>query len=328
MQAGTFRLKFPVRRVLNRKGTIELFNIDISPEYSIGTRGNGERQFSFPMGLTWDETRKEIFIADTGNDRIVRLTPEGRFVAQHGGFGLAFKDHSEEREDSLDEPYDVAIGGFSEFYVSDQNNNRISVFDSYQSYKGKLYPPENDRRNRLDRPRGIKVDSENNIWVVDGRADTIIKISANGDRLFELGGYGYSKFQLRNPNQIDINHHGEIFIADQGNGRIAVFDRLGSFLRDMKDHLKAPAGVAIDTDGLLIICDDETNEMGIYTPRGTRISYLDRAADGSGFRRPSDLAVNNSHIFLLDSGNHRVVAFSRKKTGSSVPWQAEEPMIE
>lgn len=328
MKKGTYKINLPASRVENRSGSVELFNLEITPKDSFGTRGNGERQFNSPMGIDWDPTKNEILIADTGNDRIVKLAPDGRFISQHGGFGITFGDSSEEREDSLDEPFDVATGGFSDFYISDQNNERICIFDSYQSYRGNLYPQKNDRRNRLSRPRGIKIDSENNIWLVDGRADKVLKITTTGDKLFELGGFGYSSFQLKDPTQVDINTHGEIYIADRGKGRIAVFDRLGSFIMEMKDHLKSPAGVAIGPDGLILVCDDSTNELGLYTPRGVRLLYIATAKDGSKFRRPSDISVNENKVFLLDSGNHRVIAFSRKKTGCSVAWQAKSAVIE
>lgn len=328
MRQGTYQLRFPAGRIANKSGIIELFNLEIAPLDSVGSRGSGERQFNLPMGLDVDKSRKELLVADTGNDRIIKLGLDGRFISQHGGFGLSFGDRSEEREDSLDEPFDVTIGGFSDFFVSDQNNDRISIFDSYQSYRGTLFPPANNRRQRLDRPRGIKLDTENNVWVVDGRSDRVYKITTTGDKLLEIGGFGYSSQQLKNPNQIDINNLGEIFIADRGKGRIAVFDRLGSFQREMKDHLRSPTGVAIDPDGLIFVCDDTTNELGLYTPAGVRLNFFNQAKDGSSFRRPSDIAVCDERIFLLDSGNHRIISFQRRKTGSSVAWQATGAMIE
>ncbi len=328
MRQGTYGLNLPAGRISNRNGTIELFNIELTPKTAIGSRGNGERQFNLPMGIDVDKVRKELLIADTGNDRVVRLAFDGRFLAQHGGFGLSFGDRSEEREDSLDEPYDVTTGGFSDFYVADQNNDRICIFDSYQSYRGNLYPVKNDRRSRLDRPRGIKLDSENNVWVVDGRADRVYKITTTGDKLFEIGGFGYSSLQLKDPTQIDINQLGEIYIADRGKGRIAIFDRLGSFQSEMRDHLKTPTGVAIDPDGMILVCDDSTDELGLYTPAGVRLAMFDKAHDGTRLRRPSDIAACDNFVFLLDSGNHRVISFERRKTGSTVPWQAGSPVVE
>ncbi len=327
MRKGTYKLALPTSIIENRSGYVELFNINMIAESIIGSRGSGERQFNNPMGIDFDPVKSEILIADTGNDRIVRLAADGRFVGQHGGFGLSFGDQSEEKEDSLDDPYDVAVGGFSNFYVADHNNERICTFDSYRSYKGNLYPKTNDRRNRLNRPRGIKVDSENNIWLVEGRADRILKISPAGDKIFELGGFGWSTLQLKDPTQVDINAGGEIFIADHGRGRIAVFDRLGSFLYEVKDHLKSPSGVAIDPDGLILICDDTTNELGLYLSNGQRLSFINQASDNTQLRRPSDIAVVATQIYLVDSGNHRILSIQRKKSAITVPWQATNPVL-
>ena len=327
MHAGTWKISLPAGRIAGRSGTVELFNLKLAPVSEIGTRGNGERQFNTPQGLDYDQSRKEILVADTGNDRIIRLAPDGRQIAVHGGFGLSFGDRSEEREDSLDDPYDVAAGGFSNFYVQAQKTRKIFILAAYKTPPAPLSPKNTARRNRLDRPRGLKIDPENNIWLVDGRADRVIKISTNGDRLFELGGFGFSTLQLKDPTQVDVNTSGEIFIADRGKGRIVIFDRLGSYIGEMRDHLKTPTGVAVDPDGLILVCDDTTGEMGLYTPKGMRIACIDKASDGSVLRRPSDIGVSEDQIFLLDSGNHRIVVINREKRTTAVPWQAPDTVL-
>lgn len=330
MEKGTYKLKFPENKIINGKGTIELYNIKLTPIKETGSRGSGERQFNNPQGIEYDYSRREILVADTGNDRIVRLGKDGRYISKHGGFGLSFTggSKSDEDESSLDNPYDVAAGGFSNFYVSDQNNNRVCIFDSYKSYRGNLYPKDkNDRRNRLNKPRGIKVDYENNIWVVDGRDDIVYKISANGSKLLDIGGFGYTEKQLKSPTKVDVGDDGSIYVADRGKSRIAVFDRLGSYKYEIKDHLKAPTGVSVDADGLVLTCDDTTNEMSLYTPQGKRITYLDSDSNGNVFRKPTDLAVSEDTVYLLDSGNHRFIHIKRQKEGYSVTWQGPSTMV-
>ena len=332
MEKGTYKLKFPESKVLNKKGTIELFNLNLTPFKSTGSRGKGERQFDNPMGIDFDASRKEILIADTGNDRIIRLGKDGRFIGRHGGFGLAFNNSrnssGNEDEDSLDHPYDVAAGGFSNFYVSDQNNNRTCIFDSYKSYRGNLYPKNDDRRNRLDKPKGIITDYENNIWVVDGRSDKVLKLSPSSSKILEIGGFGGSEKQLKNPTQIDVGIDGSIYIADRGKSRIAVFDRLGLYKYQITDSLKAPTGVSVDSDGLVYVCDDTTDELSVYSPQGKRLALLTEAADGSSFKEPSDLTVCDDTVFLLDSGNHRIIHIKREKDGFVVSWQGPSTVLE
>ena len=330
MKKGTYRLSFPESKLTNRKGTVELYNIKLTPFKETGSRGKGERQFDNPTGIDYDVSRKEILIADSGNDRIVRLGKDGRFIAKHGGFGLSYtgSKKSDESEDSLNNPYDVAAGGFSNFYISDYNNNRIAIYDSYKSYKGNLYPKQNDRRNKLNKPKGIVSDYENNIWIVDGRSDFVYKISPNSTKLLEIGGFGYSEKQLKSPTQIDVGIDGSVYIADRGKSRIAVFDRLGLYKYEIKDSLRAPTGVAVDSDGLIVVCDDTANELSLYTPKGIRLNVITEASNGSNFKKPSDVALCDVTIFLLDSGNHRIVHIKREKEGFVASWQGPTTVLE
>ncbi|MGI6446483.1 MAG: NHL repeat-containing protein [Candidatus Ozemobacteraceae bacterium] len=328
MNKGLFKLPIPASAIIGKKGIVELFTVELTAAKETGSRGNGERQFNSPMGIDYDRTRNELLVADTGNDRIIRLTQDGRYLGKHGGFGVSFGDKSEEREDSLDTPYDVAAGGFSNFYVSDQNNKRICVFDSYRTYKGKFYPTDTQRRNSLNRPKGIKVDYENNIWIVDGRSDKIIKIAPNGDKLLELGGFGRGKQQLRSPNQIDVGPSGEIFVADTGKSRIVVFDRFGSFLREITNIFKQPTAVAIDPDGLLVVCDASKKDISLITPLGVLLSNLSTDSTGSKLKNPADLTCNSDYIFCVDSGNHSLLHIKRKKLTTIVSWQCADSVIE
>lgn len=326
--AGTHVATIPTDLVTGRKGILEVFSLSLAPKFVIGRSGKGERQFIRPMGLGWDPTSRELYVADTGNDRIVRLSSDGRFVSQYGGFGVAFGDASEEREDSLDEPWDVAPGGFSNFYVSDQNNNRICEFDAYKNYRGTTYPRDGDRAARLNKPRGVMVDGENNIWLADSREDRVLKLTPSGNKLFELGGFGWSSQKFKEPTQVAVDDSGRIFVCDRGNGRIGVFDRLGSYLNDIRTGLQSPTGVAVDPDGLVHVCDERTNEIRIFLPDGKLLSILPGISETDRFRYPADLVAISDVVYVLDSGNNRIVVLERRKDRQETPWQVGIPMIQ
>lgn len=328
LEAGSHVATLPTALVTGRKGLLELFSISLKPVSVIGRGGKGERQFIRPMGLGWDATSKELYVADTGNDRIVRLSADGRFVSQYGGFGVAFGDSSEEREDSLDEPWDVAPGGFSNFYVSDQNNDRVCEFDAYKNYRGTMFPKSGDRSSRVDRPRGVIVDGENNIWLVDGRGDRVIKITSSGNKLFELGGFGWSSQKFKDPTQVAVDDSGRIFVSDRGNGRIGVFDRLGSYLNDIKTGLTSPTGVAVDPDGLVLVCDENENKVFLYLPDGKLLSSVPGISENDRFRFPADLAALSDVVYVLDSGNNRIVVLERRKERQETSWQVGMPVIQ
>ncbi|MBF0544641.1 MAG: NHL repeat-containing protein [Candidatus Riflebacteria bacterium] len=321
VQSGKQKIIIPGTQIASKSGRIELFSIDFKFYSSVGKPGRGERQFMKPCGIGWDPIMKNLYVADTGNDRIVRLDPQGRFLAQYGGFGVAFGDTSEEKEDSLDEPWDVAPGGFSNFYISDQNNNRIAEFDAYKSFKGNLFPKTNDFQNRLNRPKGLIVDSENNLWIADTRADRVLKISPSGEKILELGGFGWSQWKFKEPTQVAVDFDGRVFVADKGNKRIQIFDRLGSRIGEISDGLKSPVGVAIDPEGLIYVCDDETNELLVFSSDGKILSRLSGISKDDPFAGPCDVIALESVLYVLDSRNHRVAIFTKEKKIISQDWR-------
>ncbi|MBF0410377.1 MAG: NHL repeat-containing protein [Candidatus Riflebacteria bacterium] len=318
---GTHCITLPASAVAEKSGVAEFFSVDFSHEFSVGRPGKGERQFVKPMGIGWDNVTKNLYVADTGNDRIVRLDSYGRFVSQYGGFGVAFGDKTEEKEDSLDEPWDVAPGGFSNFYLSDRNNNRIAEFDAYKSFKGNLFPKANDLKNRLNRPKGLFVDGENCIWIADSRADRVIKVAPSGEKLLEIGGFGWSQWKFKEPVQVAVDNYGTVFVADRGNRRIQIFDRLGSRINEIKDDIKSPVGIAVDNDGLIYVCDDEKNELSVFSIDGKKLRAISGISSDDPFRGPCDLVVLDEILYLLDSRNNRIVAFERKKNSIQVSWE-------
>jgi VWFA-related protein len=84
-----------------------------------GSPGNGEGSFHGPQGVCFDP-RGFIYVADSGNHRVQKFGPDGRFILSFGRQG--------EYEGELYKPTDVTVAGDA-VYVSDNGNNRIACFD-------------------------------------------------------------------------------------------------------------------------------------------------------------------------------------------------------
>ncbi|HQG28676.1 MAG TPA: hypothetical protein PLY73_08960, partial [Candidatus Ozemobacteraceae bacterium] len=110
--------------------------------------------------------------------------------------------------------------------------------------------------------------------------------------------------------------------------RIGVFDRLGSYLNDIRTGLKSPTGVAVDPDGLVHVCDERTNEVRVFLPGGKLLSSLPGVSETDRFRYPADLVAISDVVYVLDSGNNRIVVLERRKDRQETPWQVGIPMIQ
>jgi DNA-binding beta-propeller fold protein YncE len=78
------------------------------------------------------------------------------------------------------------------------------------------------------RPKGVGVDSEGDLYVVDGLLGQVQVFNRQGDLLYYFGktGTNFGEFQL--PAGLFIDHNDRIFVVDSYNHRVQVFHYFGS----------------------------------------------------------------------------------------------------
>jgi serine/threonine-protein kinase len=91
----------------------------IKPVATFGTLGSGRDQFRFPNGIALDE-QGDIYVADTGNNRIVVLSPSGEWLFAVGTRGS--------HPGQFNAPTGIAVDGHGNVYVADTNNNWVQKF--------------------------------------------------------------------------------------------------------------------------------------------------------------------------------------------------------
>jgi DNA-binding beta-propeller fold protein YncE len=99
--------------------------------------GSGPGEFRLPYGTAVDP-RGHVFVADTGNHRVVEMTVGGAFVrafGAHGGDGTEGHGPLE-----FDEPYNVATDCVGNVYVTDEENHRVQVIGD-RAYGRPVCPP-------------------------------------------------------------------------------------------------------------------------------------------------------------------------------------------
>lgn len=91
-------------------------------------------------------------------------------------------------------------------------------------------------------PTDVTWDQQDNIFISDGYINSrVARFDKNGDWVGQWGEPGKGPGEFNTPHSIAADAHGDIYVADRGNRRIQVFDHDGSFLREMKIEVPAPA---------------------------------------------------------------------------------------
>ena len=127
---------------------------------------------------------------------------------------------------------------------------------------------------------------------------------------------------LRKPVDIAIGADGRVFVADEFNNRIVVFDEDGRYLQEYTVSGSAsgaftrPNGVAIGMDGNLVVADTWNYRIEVLDPSGTPLeawgqpgqfgaAALTEPVDG--FWGPRDVTTDaDGNIYVSDTGNKRI----------------------
>ncbi|HLL13474.1 MAG TPA: hypothetical protein VK388_00205 [Pyrinomonadaceae bacterium] len=245
----------------------------------------GGASFNTPSALAIDE-QGNLYVADTSNNRIRKVTPEG-IVSTLAGDGTAGARDGAAHSAQFNAPVGVAV---------DARGERVYVADTY-----------NDR---------IRL-----ITVADGQVTTI----AGGNSPGYADGAAIGGALFDTPCALVANADGELFIADTGNRRLRKLSKDGQVSTltpapadgSQFDGAFEPLGLALTHDNFLYVTERERNRVWQLAPDGRLTAHLVAGAgagfaDGDGqqgarFNQPAGIAVDKSGaLYVADSANYLV----------------------
>lgn len=145
------------------------------------------------------------------------------------------------------------------------------------------------------------------IYVVEAARDRVARISPDGRREAETGGYGWREGGFDGPTDIAGLDDLEIFVADRGNDRIVRLDRtlgIASVFETRSESVtfRFPQSIALTESGTLLVVDAENGRI-VELGREERVTRLfGGAGTGRGFlRAPSKVRTDGaSRVVVRD----------------------------
>jgi DNA-binding CsgD family transcriptional regulator/sugar lactone lactonase YvrE len=282
-------------------GTVSTFTGGVGP----GASGDGgpaaDATLDDPRAVVADDLG-DVFIADTGNNRVRRVDPTG-IITTIAGTGVAgfSGDGGAATAAQLDAPTGLALGFGRTLYIGDSVNNRV-------------------RQVRAD---GI-----------------ITTVAGTGDPGYAGDGTAAVSALLDTPEGLAFDHEGNLFIVDSLNNRIRRVDLSGVITTVAGDGRPGSAGdggmanlaelhlaagplngtadaLAVDTAGRLFVADALNNRVRTVDVSGEISTVAGEglpgfSGDGKSPARaelnlPLGIALDpQGHLYIADTANNRI----------------------
>jgi sugar lactone lactonase YvrE len=214
---------------------VQILNLlDGSVQSTIGSRGSGDGQFQRPAGVAVGG-EGTLYVTDHFNDRVQRFGGDGHFQAQLGT-GSLVASASQLTASATGTPTALAQASLVATTTATSTPTATSTAPVVASgtpvatASGTLSPTPSVQPvvastglpdTQLQRPEGIALDHDGNIWVADYGHDRLVKLSPDGHVLQVLGGHGASSGEFVGPKGVAVDpQSGRLYVADTGNARV------------------------------------------------------------------------------------------------------------
>jgi RHS repeat-associated protein len=253
-----------------------------------------QARLRWPSGLAMDNAGN-LYIADSGNNRVRKLDPSGIIttVAGTGVYGFG-GDGGPAVQARLSSPTGVAVDGEGNVFIADKYNcairkvtadGMIATVAGAGCY-GRLYGDGGlATRAWLSWPSGVSVDHSGNLYIADTENDRIRKVDTKGIITSIAGskliyatydsGFPATQTILNKPAGLYVDSVGNLFFSDSNGHRIRKVDTSGMCTivagagygyggdRGPATHalLCNPVGISVDDRGRIYIADAHNSRI-------------------------------------------------------------------
>jgi tripartite motif-containing protein 71 len=293
---------------------IAKYNPNGTQVWRIGSHGTGTGQFDDPRDVGVDAAGN-IYVADSRNSRIVKLTSAGAWVTSWKG----------PTGDLMSFPLGVTVSG-GKVYLADTGKNKVRVFD--QAGAQLLSFATATGTCAFSAPRDVDADAAGNIYLANYKVNNVVKFTSAGVCLSAWGTTGTGNGQFRALYGVrlamdPVLNAQAVYVADANNSRIQEFTTAGVFVAALGAEGPATTpGTFSELRRVAVAPDGDIWGADLW---GWRLERFDRTASGytyaqtigapipattntAVFHEPRGIAFDSDGVITIaDTVHHRIV---------------------
>jgi tetratricopeptide (TPR) repeat protein len=299
----------------------------------------------------------KLYVADTGNDRIVELTAEGKVVRTFPDASRVKDGKATDPKEQLRKPEGVFVTKSGEIYVADTGGRRIVVFGADGKFAREYLEPKDPSMSKSYSfiPSKLVLDRRGYMFVANkGGYQGLLQMTPEGQF---AGFFGTNKVplnwiesmkrkfytdeqmkeeQVRLPGAVTnlaVDAYGFIYTVnrDLPKGQLRRLNSGGVDL--LKEHDFAPwivppnkfsfSAVSVDKQGIITVLEATRGHIYQYDTHGNLLFRFGESSDGTQrkgvFKRATGIAVlSNGNILISDGELNDIQLFKKTQFGSLV----------
>ena len=222
---------------------------------SFGRQGSDKGQFQCPTGIAFGKDRN-IYVADSGNNRIQIFNEEERYMSMFGGKGSL--------DSQLQYPYGLSLDSNGNIIVAGSSNQFINFFSPDGNFLTKIGGPSS-----LSDP--VHCVQSGNYLIVSDCDDHSVKVFTwEGYYKYQFGTRGKGNGEFTFPYCLSVTKSGHVLVCDWVNHRVQVFELNGKFVGKFGKkgsnlgEFKNPFSVAPLSNGQIVVSDCWNHRIQIF----------------------------------------------------------------
>ena len=279
---------------------------------------NGDNIPATSASLNWPaavalDSAGNIYIADSRNNRIRKVTQATGLISTIGGTGEAFGeigDNVTAMRAALYGPTGVAVDSIGNVFIADSLNRRvrkvsagtgkISTVAGGGVFGSQFVENVDALSMPLTEPTSVAIDLSGNLYIADARQSRVYKVNAATGQASTVAGGSAEGFSGDNipaataavyrPFGVAVDTAGNVYIADTSNHRVRKISAAtglistvagtgmpgynGDRIAATSAQLSSPVGVAVDARGNLYIGDSNNGRLRKVTATTREISTV------------------------------------------------------